>query len=129
MVNLTLIVGNERLAIARLNPDEKLPDLSRIVGFFSITKTHEEISVVIPEKYLVPSWKCDSGWRYLKVKGPLDFDLVGILASILNPLSEDGINVFTISTFDTDYILVKQRNLNRTIEVLKKNGFKILTTF
>lgn len=129
MVNLTLIVGNERLAIARLNPDEELPNLGGIGEFFSITKTPEEISIVIPEKYLVSSWKCDSGWRYLKVKGPLDFDLVGILASILNPLSEDGINVFTISTFDTDYILVKQRNLNRTIEVLKKNGFKILTTF
>lgn len=125
MVNLTLIVGSERLAIARLNPDENLPDLSGTGGFFSITKTPEEISVVIPEKYLEPGWKCERGWRYLKVKGPLDFDLVGILASIVNPLTKVGISLFAISTFNTDYILVKEINLNRTIEVLKKEGFKI----
>ena len=125
MTNLTLIVGNERLAIVRLNPDEDLPDLGGIGGFFSITKTPEEISVVIPEKYVAPRWNCERGWRYLKVKGPLDFDLIGILSSIVNPLTEDGISVFVISTYDTDYLLVKEINLNRTIEVLKKKGFKI----
>lgn len=128
MVNLTLTVGSERLVIARLNPDEELPNFDGIGGFLSITKTPEEISIVIPEKKVVtfPEWKCEKGWRYLKVEGQLDFDLVGILTSILNPLAKNEISIFVISTFDTDYILVKEKNLKRSIEVLKKKGFNIL---
>ena len=126
MVNLTLIVGSERLVIARLNPDETLPKFE-IGGFFSITKTPDEISIIISEKYVetFPEWKFEKGWRFIKVEGPLDFNLVGILTSILNPLAKNCISIFVISTFDTDYILVKEINLDRSIEVLKKKGFNI----
>lgn len=65
------------------------------------------------------------GWRCLKVNGPLDFSLTGILSSILNPLADNKIGIFTISTFDTDYILIKEEKINEAIEVLKKAGFII----
>ena len=66
--------------------------------------------------------KADRGWRALKVEGPLDLALTGVLASLANPLAEAQINLFAISTFDTDYLLVKGYNLARACEVLRQAG-------
>jgi hypothetical protein len=64
--------------------------------------------------------KSVSDWSALKIEGPLDFNLIGILSSLLDPLAKGGVSVFTISTFDTDYILVKEENLSKAIAILEK---------
>jgi hypothetical protein len=68
--------------------------------------------------------RCEPGWRALAVKGPLDFGLTGILASIAAPLAEAGISIFAISTFDTDYVLVKAERLDDAVEALRRAGHR-----
>ncbi len=72
--------------------------------------------------------KSERGWRCLKVRGPLDFGLTGILASLVTPLAEAGISVFAISTYDTDYLMVKQDTFETTISTLKSAGHHIEKT-
>ncbi len=72
--------------------------------------------------------RCERDWRCLKVEGPLDFTLTGILASLATPLAGAGISIFAISTFGTDYVLVKEINLQKTIAVLQNVGHRILET-
>lgn len=67
-----------------------------------------------------PEVKSEHEWRALKVEGPLDFALIGILSSLLTPLAKNDISVFTVSTFDTDYILLKQDKLVPAIQILKE---------
>jgi len=70
--------------------------------------------------------KCESGWRIFQVAGPLEFSLTGILAAIAAPLANAGVSIFAISTFDTDYVLVKEENLARAVEALRGAGQHVL---
>ena len=70
--------------------------------------------------------KIDKGWKVFKVEGPLDFSLVGIMANLSSTLASGGVGVFVISTYDTDYVLVKKENLEKAIELLSKAGHKII---
>ena len=117
---LTLSVMPIPLAVVRLECFSEIP-LWGISGddFFSITRTKEELSVVCHEEKVPQNVKVEKGWRCLKVEGPLDFGLTGILSSLALPLAEAKISIFAISTFDTDYILVKKENLQKAIEVLE----------
>ena len=94
--------------------------------FFAITRTKDELSIVLPEKTADVSWRTDTGWRMLKVEGPLDFDIVGVVATLSAPLAEAGIPIFVISTFDTDYLLIKKKMLEKTIETLESHGHTII---
>jgi hypothetical protein len=69
--------------------------------------------------------RCEGGWHCLRVAGAMDFSQVGVLASLVGPLAEAGISVFAISTFDTDYLLVKQADLETTMAVLRQAGHSI----
>lgn len=117
---LTLSILSLPLAIVRLDPSSKIPAWS-LEGrqFFSITKTIEELSIVCEEDHVPENVKVEKGWRGLKVEGPLDFGLTGILSSLAQPLAEAKISIFAISTFDTDYILIKKENLQKAIAVLE----------
>ena len=123
---LTLSVLPEVLAICRLERDAVLPEWAGadIVtgGFVSITRTSDELSIVCEESAVPSGVKADRGWRALKIKGPLDLSLTGVLASIAAPLAEAKINIFAIATFDTDYVLVKAVKLDHAIEVLRNAG-------
>lgn len=120
--SLSLVILPQRLAICRLSPDETIPTFLSHSPFFSITRTSDELSIVLPEEIVPSNWKAETGWRCLKVIGPLDFDLTGSLASLAIPLSEAGISVFVISTYDTDYLLVREDNLEKATKVLLKSG-------
>ena len=89
--------------------------------------TDEERSLVCPEA-LVPdnTTERDDGWRGFRVKGQLDFSLIGILARIATILAENGISIFAIATFNTDYILVKEEKFEQALSVLKDNGYEML---
>ena len=103
----TLSVLPETLAICRLNANEAIPAWAMNGEFVAITRTLDELSIVCAAENVVPDVKADRGWRVLKVAGPLDLTLTGVLASLAKPLAEAKINIFTVSTFDTDYLLVK----------------------
>jgi hypothetical protein len=122
-LNLELLGGN--YAIHRLPPNSSIPGWAlTATGFSSITRTSDELSIVC--QYLeLEGVKQDSGWACLKLIGPFAFDLTGILSSVLNPLRDAEIGIFAISTFDTDYLLVKLENLERCILALENAGHTI----
>jgi hypothetical protein len=91
----------------------------------SITRTHEEMSIVCPEDNVPDGVESERDWRGLKIAGRLDFSLVGILSSLLGPLALAVIPVFVTSTFNTDYLFVKQERLEQALEVLRMAGHAI----
>ncbi len=113
------------LAVVKLSPDAPLPDLTG-VGLFSLTQTPQERSLVLPEAAIPPSAVAVSrGWRALAVEGPLDFSLVGILASLSTTLAEAGISLFALSTYDTDLLLVAQTDAARASRALEAAGWVV----
>jgi hypothetical protein len=125
-MNLTIL--SDTFAICRLSPAEDVPDWAMMGEFVSITHTADELSIVCAEEYVPADVKADRGWRALKVEGPLDLALTGVLASLANPLAEARINLFVVSTFDTDYLLVKGYNLDRACDVLRQAGHVVAHT-
>jgi uncharacterized protein len=125
---LTLTILPDSLAICRLKADDAVPDWAMIGEFVSITHTGDELSIVCAEEHVPSDVKADREWRALKVEGPLDLALTGVLASLATPLAEAQINIFAVSTFDTDYLLVKGYNLARACEVLRQAGHEIHRT-
>jgi len=112
--------------VVQLDANSAIPSwLKSQSDFWSITKTKDELSIVCLEKEIPDNLKCEKGWRILKVNGPLDFGMTGVLSSLLSPLAESKISVFTISTFDTDYILIKSNVLPAAIKVLQQNNHSI----
>ena len=93
-------------------------------GFLFYGRTDGEVSLVCPTAD-VPSdtLRRDDGWRAFRVSGTMDLSLIGVLSGITKVLAENGIGVFVISTFDTDYILVRKGNAERTIDVLSLAGY------
>lgn len=115
-MNLALLEGT--FIVCRLAPDDALPP-----RFFSATRTAEELSLVCLEQDAPQHARQESGWSCLRVAGPLDFALTGILASLAVPLAEAGVSIFAISTFDTDYLLVKTASLATALDALRAAGF------
>lgn len=117
-LHLTLLP--DKLGVCRLSSGSALPAwFDGECSFHSVTVTADEVSIVCRENIIPADCLAERNFRGLKVEGPLDFSLTGILASLLNPLAKSGIAVFTISTFDTDYILVKEDNLEKAITALR----------
>jgi isochorismate pyruvate lyase len=123
--NLSLEISQETLAICRLEPNTSIPPWAISSSFFSTTRTPEELSIVCSQDDIPPTIKAEREWCSLKVKGTLDFELTGILASLTVPLAANNISVFSISTFDTDYLLIRKSDLGNTIETLIKAGHQI----
>ena len=123
---LKLTVLPQNFAVCRLDPSEKIPEHIHKSDFFSITRTSEELSLVLPETEISEHWICETGWRALKVLGPLDFGLVGVLSSLSRVLARAGVSIFSLSTYDTDYILVKENQLKVSLDSLRENGYLIV---
>ncbi len=124
-MSLTLSLLPDRYAICRLDPDAAVPAWAGAIGFISVTRTRDELSIVCPEANVPEGIKSDRGWRCFKVEGPLDLSLTGVLASLANPLADARINIFALSTFDTDYLLVKQERVLQAAEVLRQAGHRL----
>jgi len=110
------------LAVCQLPPGAEIPGWAATGAFTSITRTDDELSIVCPESSVPPGTRCESGWRALQVKGPLDFALTGILAAIVQPLAQQGVSVFAISTFHTDYVLVREHDFEKAVGALRAAG-------
>jgi hypothetical protein len=108
----------DSLAICRLAPDAPIPQWALAGEFFAVCRSDEELSVVCSDGHPPTEIEADSGWRALKVQGPLPLTEIGVIAALSAPLAEAGIPVFVISTFDTDYLLIKEANLSSAVRVL-----------
>jgi len=123
---LTMKLLKERYGVCRLDKTELIPEWSKNSDFFAITRTADELSVVCSQDNIPNDIKCEKDWRILKIQGPLDFSLIGILASISTILAQKGISIFAISTYDTDYILVKNKDIDNAIESLIKERYEVI---
>ncbi len=125
-LSLELEVQPGRLSVCRLNASSELPDWATKGGFCSVTRTADELSIVCAEALVPGAVRAETGWVSLKVKGPLDFSLTGVMAALVDPLAIEAISVFTISTFDTDYVLIKQDRLEQAIGCLRRVGHRVV---
>lgn len=125
MKQLTLALLPFSLTIARLRADQELPAWASAGQFFSITRTAEELSVVCESALAPAGGQAEPGWRGLKVIGPLDFSLIGILAGLSGTLAQAGISLFAISTYDTDYLLIKEDSLEAALAALRGSGYAV----
>lgn len=123
---LTLSALEGLYAIVKLSPDAPIPDWTKNGSFFSVTRTKEELSLVVTETGVPVEVDASRGWRMLKVHGPFAFTETGVLASLANPLARIGVGIFVISTFDTDYLLVQQEEIPLAVEALGHAGHRIL---
>lgn len=129
MKRLALSVLPDRLAICRLDPGSPLPEPSVRGSLWSVTRTNHEISVILVEEDVPPGCRAEGGWRCLEAAGPFDFNLTGVLASLTGPLAEAGVPIFALSTFDTDYLLVREWDLDKAVKILEDAGHTVVETF
>jgi len=122
---MQLRVLPDHYAIVRLDPGSELPDWVDKGPFRSVTRTEHEVSVVCRDHDVPTGESAERGWRVLEVIGPLDFSLVGIVAALVVPLSEVEIPVFVVSTFETDYLLVREADVEAACEALEDAGHAI----
>lgn len=118
MKPLTFSILPGFFTVHRLPPGANLPTGLHGSPFYSISASAEELSLVAPQNVPVASEKSEPGWVCLKVHGPLDFGEIGILAHISTRLAAAGISIFAVSTFDTDYILLKKEHLETAQKTL-----------
>ena len=109
-------------SLHKLETDSEIPEIT--VGFYSVTRTSEEISIVCIDESEIDSISCSKGWKGFKVSGTLELDLVGILHRLTLPLKEVGIPVYAISTFNTDYLFVPGHSCKEAIKALSE-GFVV----
>ena len=121
---MELEIINKRFAVCKV---KTIDNINFNDDFVFMGKTSEEISIVCEDSSIpIDFTECDSGWLAFKIKGTLDFSLVGILAKISNILAENNISIFAISTYDTDYILIKEERFHNAIAILKNYDYKIV---
>jgi len=125
-MELNLLILKDKYAVCRFNNDVDIPEWIRDSDFYSVTRTQEELSIVCKQSDSITGESAiDTDWRIIKIQGPLDFSLIGIIAEVSGILKSNGISIFTISTYDTDYILVKSQDLGKTVDSLKLNRYII----
>lgn len=121
MKTLTLEVLAETFAVCRLDPRESLPPWAK-GPFLSITRTSDELSIVCPQRLVPVNVLHEPGWRCFKAQGPLAFSLTGVLVSLASPLADAEISIFAVSTYDTDYIFVREDKLDAATAALADHG-------
>jgi uncharacterized protein len=122
---LTLTVLGERLAVCRLDARMDIPAWATGASFFSVTRTEDELSVVCPEADVPEGVARERSWHALKLEGPFELSMVGILSSVADPLAGAGASIFAVSTFDTDYVLVREAQLDLVVDTLRENGHRV----
>jgi hypothetical protein len=116
----------DTLAICRLDAADPVPAWTQqSVGFLTVSRTAEELSITALQRAVPPGVRCERDYRALRVHGPLPLNLVGILAAIADPLADVGLSIFAISTYETDYVLVKAHDLDVALETLGRAGHEI----
>lgn len=123
--SLTLSLLEGRFAVCQLLKNESIPEWAFKGDLFSVTRTSDELSIVCAERNVPEGVKSEPGWACLKVHGPFEFSLSGVLNSLTQPLANAGVGIFAISTYNTDYLMVKKENLEEAIQALTQAGHNI----
>ena len=126
MKSVSLRVLRGELAVWKLPPNAEPPEIDG-APLLSITRTGAELSVVGPADQAPEGVPVETGWSCLEVQGPLAFDLTGILAGVSAPLAAAAVPIFAISTFETDYVLVRRSDLERAAAALREAGHEVVT--
>jgi uncharacterized protein len=120
-----LFMLDELYAIVRLEPDAELPGWVRGGHFWSVTRSDAELSIVCREEDVPADASAERGWCALELAGPLDFSLTGVVAALVTPLADAEVPIFVLSTFETDYLLVRERDLERSVDALAGAGHSV----
>jgi hypothetical protein len=123
---IVLSILEETYIIHKLDQSTKLPEGLTDCEFYSLSNSREETSLVCPDQILIQSENSSPNWKCLKVAGPLDLKLTGILAGLSDTLEKAKISIFAISTFETDYLLIQKQVLETAKTALKSAGYKFL---
>ena len=115
---------SRQYAVCRLDKDATAPDWAT-GEVVSITRTPDELSVVCPQDNVPSEVRRENGWRCLEIAGPLDFSMVGVIATLTGTLASANISVFVFSTFDTDYLLVREQDVDAAMESFTAAGHQI----
>ena len=126
MTSLTLKLIDEKLSIHRFPATAQVPAQIYKSNFYTISKTDDELSIVCSQSVQISGDTSSTDWRGFKVLGPLDFSLTGIMAELSTVLARANISIFAISTYDTDYILVKADKTQVANEALAMAGYSIV---
>ncbi len=127
MPKQTLQLLSDYFNIHSFTPDTEIPKSVFSASVFFIGKTFDELSIVVPANVELASLEVEKNWRALEVLGPLGFSLTGILSNISGVLASNNISIFAISTFDTDYILIKEESVAMAITALTTNDYLVIT--
>jgi uncharacterized protein len=122
-LTLDLLAGG--FAVVRLDAAAPLPPWADGGPFVSTTRTEAELSVVCAQGAVPPGVRAEPDWRCLRVRGPLGFGMTGVLASLAGPLASSGVSIFVVSTYDTDYLMVQERDLDRAVFALERAGHTV----
>jgi hypothetical protein len=115
----------QRFAVCRLSATSPLPNWAMHGGFLSFTRTDEELSIVCEEKFAPENIPAERGWACLKVQGPLEFGEIGILAGLARALAAAEISIFVVSTYNTDYLLVRAVQVDAAVTALMQAGYDV----
>ena len=122
---MQLYALDDLYAVVRLEPDADIPSWARSGHFWSVTRSDSELSVVCPQEQVPSDASAERGWCAFEVAGPLDFSLTGVVASLVTPLADEDIPLFVVSTFETDYLLVREHDLRRSVAALTSAGHSV----
>jgi uncharacterized protein len=125
MKSLQLFLLKGAFSVVQLDAHASIPTWALSGEFFALSRTSEELSLVCLSENIPVGLSCDSGWVCFKLHGPFEFSQTGILLSVLEPLAKATIGIFAVSTFNTDYVLVKAKLLVPAIAALQACGHHI----
>ena len=123
--SFVISVLKDDFKVCRLNAFDGVPDWALKSPLSSVTRTAEELSIVCPDQIAPKEVQSEQEWKCLKIHGPLGFEEVGIISGLTKVLADANISVFVLSTFETDYILVKRMNIEQAAKVLADKGHDV----
>ena len=124
---LTLRLLPQEFSVCRLSADARLPRWAERGQVHSITRTANELSIVCESRFVPGRIRSEKGFRCFEVEGPIPFAMTGVLASLLEPLARARVSIFALSTYDTDSVMVKEKQLAKAVKVLRAAGHTVLS--
>ena len=115
-----------QFAVLKLEPSENIPTWATQSEHFFISKTSDELSVICPEADVPAGVEASTGWRCFRVDGDLEFEQVGVVATVSKPIADEGISLFLVSTHDRDYVFVHADTLKTSMNIYRSIGFEII---
>ncbi len=121
----SLVLEPGEYAVVQLDAGDAIPDWLPQAPFWTVSRAVDELSIVCSAEAVPPEVSHEGGWRLLRFVGPFPFDVAGVLASVLAPLADAGYGILAISTFNTDYVFVRQRSVHAAIGALRHAGHSV----